>query len=237
MKVTQNQLQDLLELAAVDHLITRTKSEIEALGKNPKYLELQASLRSTSADFIAANNAIDGLKLELERLEADVELVDKRVAKDEAALRTTSVVKDAQGLQQEMRTLERRKQELEDQELGLMESLDQAQAALAAVTSTRTETEAELKTVIAGLEQEQLRLVSGLQLAQNDRKQLAERIDADLLKTYTEKAKRGAAIGRLINSECGACRMSISATNLAAIIKTPSDELAYCPECAAILVR
>jgi len=237
VKATQNQLQDLLELAAIDQQIVRTRSEIESLGKDARYQELQTKLRASSSDFVAATNDIDGLKLELKRVENDVELVRKREAKDQAALRTTSVVKDAQALQHELKTLERRRGELEDQELSLMQDLDTAQAALEAVTATRTAIEGELKEVIAALEQEQRRLVSGAELSVADRKRTADKVPADLLKLYETKAKRGPAIGRLIHSECGACRMSISATNLAEITKTPTDNLVFCPDCSAILVR
>ncbi|MEN9715405.1 MAG: hypothetical protein RJA35_872 [Actinomycetota bacterium] len=237
MKATQNQLQDLLELAAIDHAISRSKLEIEALGKDARYQELQVKLRGTSADFVAANNQIDALKLEIKRMQADVELVEKRVAKDQEALKSTSVVKNAQGLQQELKTLERRKQELEDQELDLMQGLETAEKTLAQVTQLRTETEAELKDVIARLEKERARLISGIELSLASRKQLAERLPEELTNLYANKSKRGVAVGRLIHSECGACHMNISATNLADLLKAPADELVYCPDCAAILVR
>jgi predicted nucleic acid-binding Zn-ribbon protein len=237
VKVTQNQLQDLLELNAVDQLITRTKQEAVALGSNAEYLELQAQLRAKSSEFIEAKNRIDSLKLDLKRLESDAELVNKRLAKDQAALRTTSVVKDAQGLQSEIRTLEKRKAELEDQELQIMENLDEAEAAVAAVEASRAATEEQLRGVVASLEKEKLRLVSGIELAQADRKQLAGRIPAELLAIYDNKAKRGVPVARLIHAECKGCRMNLSATNLAEILKKPSDELVYCPDCFTILVR
>jgi uncharacterized protein len=58
-----------------------------------------------------------------------------------------------------------------------------------------------------------------------------------LLEIYEKKSLRGVAVGRLLNRECGACRMTIGATALAEIASTPRDELATCPDCQAILVR
>jgi uncharacterized protein len=237
VNATPNQLQDLLELNAIDQLILKSRTEAEQLGQDQTYVKLQADLKATSGEFIAANNVIDGLKLDLKRLESDVELVDKRMAKDIASLRTTSVVKDAQGLQHEMRTLERRKQELEDQELEIMEGLEQATANLSGISSRRAEIETNLRTVIEGLNREKARLVSGIDLAQANRKQLVSKLPGDLVEIFEAKRKRSVPIGRLINSECGACRMSISATNLAGIIKAPVDQLVFCPDCSAILVR
>lgn len=237
MKVTQNQLQDLLELNAVDRQIHLTKLEISALGKDEDYLGLQAALRGSSADFIAANNRIESIKLEIARLQSDLDVVLKRISKDEQAMRTTSVVKDAQGLQQELRTLERRRSELEDHQLGLMTELDEAEAALSAIQESRTETELKLKGVIAKLEQQQAKLVSGLDLNTASRRQLAARVPEGLLGEYEQRKTKGTPVGRLVNSECGACRMSISATSIAELLRSPSDALVSCPECGAILVR
>jgi len=217
--------------------LLRTRADVSALAQDPEYLELQGKLRATSGDFIGANNAIETLKLDLQRVEADAAVVTKRIARDEQALRTTSVVRDAQGLQQELRTLERRRGELEEQELGIMQAMDDAEAALAAVSESRAATETALKAVIAKLEKEQARLVSGAELAKADRKQLAERIPSDLVSIYEQLRAKGTPVGRLINAECGACRMAISATNLAEILRTASDALVYCPDCGAILVR
>ena len=237
MKATQNQLQDLLELRAIDALMLKNRTEAENLARDSRYLKLQEDLKASSAEFIAANNRIDGLKLELERLKVDVDLVEKRIAKDQAGLRNTSVVKEAQGLQHELKTLERRKQELEDQELGIMEAMETAEKDLAAVKSSRAEIESELKSVIDELNREKARLVSGLELSAADRKRLAGGLPKELVELYENKRKRGIPIGRLVHSECGACRMSVSATNLALIIKAPADELVFCPDCNAILVR
>ncbi|MDE2409149.1 MAG: hypothetical protein KGL72_02455, partial [Actinomycetales bacterium] len=179
MNATPNQLQDLLELNALDQLILKSRTEAEQLGQDETYVKLQADFKATSGDFVAANNVIDGLKLDLKRLESDVELVDKRMAKDVASLRTTSVVKDAQGLQHEIKTLERRKQELEDQELEIMEGLEHANRNLADITARRSGIESELRTVIESLNREKARLVSGIELAQADRKQLVGRLPAD----------------------------------------------------------
>ena len=237
MKATQNQLQDLLELNALDRQIAKTRIEAESLGKDPRYVKLQEELKASSTDFIAANNRIDGLRLEMQRLKVDVELVEKRIAKDRASLRTTSVVKEAQGLQHELKTLERRQGELEDQEFAILEQQEQAEAGLRGVAEARSSIESQLKAVIDELNREKAKLVSGLSLSDADRRQLVERLPGELVDHYEAKRKRGIPIGRLIHSECGACRMSVSATNLAMILKAPIDEMVYCPDCNAILVR
>ncbi|MFM7029550.1 MAG: zinc ribbon domain-containing protein [Micrococcales bacterium] len=237
MKVTENQLQDLLEISALDQQMQRDRASLLSLGEDAEYLGLQRQLRDSSADLISASNRIDGLKLDLKRLETDVELVAKREAKDQAALRTTSVVKDAQGLQQELKTLEKRRGELEEQQLQIMEQLEEAGTQMAVVTKSRSETEELLRVVIARLESSKTKLLSGLELSQATRKQLVERVPTELMSLFETKSKRGVAIGRLTNSQCGACRMGLSATALSEVSRVPHDEIASCPDCGAILVR
>ena len=81
MKVNQTQLENLLELAATDLLILRSKNAIEELKRNPEHSEISQRLRASSASFLEANNKVETLQLELRRLETDVDLVEKRIAK------------------------------------------------------------------------------------------------------------------------------------------------------------
>lgn len=237
MKVNQTQLENLLELAATDLLILRSKNAIEELKRNPEHSEIASRLRASSAAFLEANNKVETLQLELRRLETDVELVEKRIAKDNASLRETSVVKNAQGIQHELKTLAKRKSELEDQELAIMEALGEAEAEVAAAAADRKLIEDELAAKTAELETEYRKIASGLELTVADRKQLADRVPTELLEIYTTKAKRGVPVGRLSNRECGACRISIGATGIAELTSKPADEMVTCPDCGAILVR
>lgn len=237
MKVSQTQLDDLLELAATDVHLTRSRNAIEELKRSPELLEIQARLRESSSNFLEANNALETLKLDLKRLETDVELVEKRIAKDNQSLKETSVVKNAQGIQHELRTLAKRKSELEDQELEIMEAMGDAEEKVARVAADRKLIELDLAAKTAELEAEFRKIASGLDLSKADRQQLAQRIPAELISLYDLKAKKGVPVGRLSHRECGACRISIGATSLAEIASKPMDELVTCPECGAILVR
>ncbi|MEN9989626.1 MAG: hypothetical protein RL508_605 [Actinomycetota bacterium] len=237
MKVSQNQLQDLLELTATDLLLTRSRLHIEDLKQDPMLLALQAKSRQASTDFLAANNRMDDLKLELSRLETDLQLVEKRIAKDNADLLNTSVVKNAQGIQSELKTLAKRKSDLEDAELAIMDAMGDAEALVNQHKAAKAELDAELAKTNQRLEAEFRKIASGLDLQAADRKQLAERLPHELLELYAQKAKRGTPVARLSHRECGACRVNIGATDLAEINHAPADELVTCPECNAILVR
>ena len=62
-------------------------------------------------------------------------------------------------------------------------------------------------------------------------------LDPELAAAYQRKASRSIAAGALVGRECGACRLSITATNLDEILSLPADEISECPSCQAYLVR
>jgi uncharacterized protein len=118
-----------------------------------------------------------------------------------------------------------------------MEKKEQCELDLTAITSEKQSIDQELSALEDANEQEVLKLRSGLELSGSKRNQLASRIDPELIQLYESKAKRGIAAARLLNRECGACRMTIGATALAEIVAMPADEIATCPDCQAILIR
>ena len=128
MKATASQQADLLSLANLDLQITRSKAAIKNLASGAQFSALREIQRDLAAKLIAARNALDSVNLELKRSETDLELVEQRIAKDEQRLNSTNNSKDAQGIQSELESLARRKSDLEDIELAILEQQEQAKA-------------------------------------------------------------------------------------------------------------
>lgn len=237
MKATESAQQDLLALSELDLEITRSKVTLASLTSGEAFKELREAQREAASKLIDARNLLDSVELEISRAEADLTLVEQRIAKDLDRLNQTSSSKDAQGIQAELETLKKRKSELEDLELAVLERKEIAESDFEQILSDKNAIDIELANKESSNEAEVMKLRSGLDLLSLNRAQQAGRIDAELLELYSKKAARGVAVGRLINRECGACRMAIGATALAEIIALASDEIATCPDCQAILVR
>lgn len=237
MKATENQQAELLSLVNLDLEITRTKASLAQLTNGEAFADIRAQQRNAAALLIESRNALDSVELELTRAEADLKLVEERIAKDNLRLNQTSSPKDAQGIQSELETLTKRKSELEDLELAVMERKEEVQAVYQTVLSDKQNIDAELAAKESANESEIMKLRSGLDLMTTQRAQQAGRIDRELIQLYDKKAARGIPVGRLVNRECGACRMTIGATALTEILATPRDEIATCPDCQAILIR
>lgn len=71
------------------------------------------------------------------------------------------------------------------------------------------------------------------------REGVAAGIGADVLKLYEQirRSNRGVGAARLVGANCGACHLSLPATEVDRIRHLPDDELVRCEHCSAILVR
>lgn len=237
MKATESQQSDLLSLANLDLEISRSKSAIKNLSSGAQFSELREAQRGLAAKLIDARNALDTVELQLKRSEADLALVEQRIAKDQARLNSTNNSKDAQGIQSELESLARRKSDLEDIEIAILDQQEAAKAVFATVSVDKAAVDDELAKGEAANEAAIMKLRSGLDLLTNDRAQQAARIAPELIELYDKKAARGVPVARLIGRECGACRISLGATAFNELESLARDDIATCPECQAILIR
>lgn len=237
MKASETQQADLLSLANLDLEITRSRAAIKNLSSGAQFANLREMQRELAAKLIDARNALDSVELELKRAETDLQLVEQRIAKDEQRLNSTNNAKDAQGIQSEIESLTRRKSDLEDIELAVLDQQEAAKAVFATISVDKAAVDEELAAAESANEAELMKLRSGLDLLTNDRAQQASRISTELIELYDKKAVRGVPVARLLGRECGACRISLGATAFNEVESLPHDEIATCPECQAILIR
>ena len=237
MKASESQQADLLSLSNLDLEITRARNSISGLTSGQAFTDLREVQRIAAANLIESRNQLDSVELELSRAEADLKLVEQRIEKDLQLLNQTSSSKDAQGIQAELETLKKRKSELEDLQLAVLERKEEVEIGYESIAEDKKTIDSELAAKESANETEIMKQRSGLDLLIQQRSQQASRIDQDLLELYEKKSSRGISVGRLLNRECGACRMTIGATALAEISALAKDEIATCPDCQAILVR
>jgi uncharacterized protein len=219
-----------VELARISNSRKQAQAESELEAASAETLRLSDSL-------IDARNAVGDLEMELGRAEADLELVANRIAKDKQLLTSTSSAKDAQGIEHELSTLGTRKSELEDAQLQIMELLEVAQKNHEQLRQEKQAADAKLAALQERISTELADLLSQADKVQAERKSAISSIDQELAAAYERKYSRGVAVGKLTGRDCGACRLSITATSFEELMALPSEELAECPNCQAFLVR
>ena len=237
MKANLQDQKRLLELVDLDLSLVRNAGDKAKLLSATAISEANEKALALSDHLIDARNRVGDLELELKRSENDLELVESRIAKDNQRLSSTSSAKDAQGIEHELNTLAKRKSELEDTELGIMEVLETVRAELSEAEKAKAAAENELTQLRSALATNTAELDSARAELSSKRSALVGLIEPELAVAYQRKADRNVAAGRLVGRECGACRLSITATNLEEILALPADEIAECPNCQAYLVR
>ena len=185
--------------------------------------------------------SVADLTEEQARADADVEQVRTRRTRDQGMVDGGSI-SDPKALQRmlgELESLQRRISDLEDVEIEVMERLEAAQGAL---VERSADLEAVEKDAVA---LEHTRAHKAGQLDEEiasvaaERKITASGVSADLLALYEKlrESKGGVGAAALRARECGGCRLTLNASDLAVIAKAPVDDVVRCEECGRILVR
>jgi uncharacterized protein len=236
MKTSATELMALIDVAKLASEATRVASEAKTLMAGEHLVELREQMLAKSEQISAAQGELEELERELKRQETDLELVLKRIEKDQAALNATSSAKDAVGISHELETLAARQSALEDQELELMETIERARATLAGHRLERQQLDEAFSSETAATEAKVSELRAEHQSLIDEVKSLRSRVSPELLEIFDARARRGVPIGRLVKTVCGACQMGLTATAISQLNSAATDEVKFCPECAAILV-
>lgn len=227
----------LLDLAELDERIRRA----DAARKNPpqaaRVNELVAHRQRLNQELSARLGARDDLKTELSRIESDVAVVDARAARDSDRLAASTNSKEAQGLESELAALARRKNDLEDAELAIMERLEIADAAVAEQESLIAATNAEGAELSAEGKRAVAEATAAFDAATRDRAAVAGGVPADLLALYDRLAVRSAGAAFLRRRTCEGCHMVLAGTDLQVLRQAGENDVVMCPECGCILVR
>lgn len=237
MKATSEHQSTLLDLSRIDLQLRRNQKSIDEITRGDEVLAQRQLLLANSERLLVARNEMDALELELVRAETDLKLVETRIAKDEQLLQQSSNQKDVQGIQSQLQALAKRRGELEDAELVLLERKDEIDVSLKSINAER----AEIQKLLESLETQQTaglaKLTSGQQLLRDDRVRNLSQLSSELAEHYEKLFAKGVGVGRLDGLVCDACGMTLGGDSLESVRNTPSDELAHCGECGAILVR
>lgn len=193
------------------------------------------ALRQTLSD---RTGELDDARIELSRVESDVELVEKRIARDGERLQTSSSVKDIQGLEHEVASLKARLSDLEEIELAVMEKVEELEAAVAEARAALDAHAADLAqaaaardAAIAGLDSEHGHVTA-------DRATVAGKIPDELLALYEKQRERyGVGASHLRARVSSASGVELTGSDLALVRQAAPDAVLLCPDSNAILVR
>jgi predicted nucleic acid-binding Zn-ribbon protein len=238
VKASPEDQRRLLDLQAVDTALAQLAHKRRSL---PELAEIDAVSRELSAmedERVRAQVAVDDLDRDISRFEKDIEQVRLRKERDQKRLDAGGAVREIEGLQHELATLNRRQSELEDSELELMEQKETAEATLAEVRG-RLAAAAERRSAAEKRRDETLGdIAKEEEFKSSSRGPLAADLPGDLVALYDKirlESGLGAALFR--SGRCGGCRIELYGADLARVKAAAPDDVVRCEECRRIMVR
>jgi predicted nucleic acid-binding Zn-ribbon protein len=231
-----NSLADLLDLQDIDLQIDRLLNERQSLPALAEYRAAHTREEDLKTRVGAAEAALRETTLGFDKTSGELDIAAAKLESEQNRLYAGGLsARDADYMRREVEMLGRKKVEMEDSLLALMElreeqeqALETLQGELAAATEGKATLEAVIQEAWRGID---------VDLARKEARkaEIVPLIPEDLLELYEElrPAKEGVAIGRLVESVCGGCHLRLTAAERLDVTRSDPPR---CIHCRRILV-
>ncbi len=229
----------LLDLQAIDSQLTSLKRRTRDVTENPEIGAVAAKLASANSKLVTADTEVSDAERALKRAEDDVATVVTRLERNQSRLESgAGSPKDLTAMQHEVESLKKRRTDLEDAELEVMERLESARTQ----QGRERDVVESIKTELTALEEKRDAELAEIDTARNEllreRDECAASFDAGLLALYEKiLAHRGIGAAKLYHGRSEGSGMQLSPGDLADIRKAAPDDVVTCPDSGCILVR
>jgi uncharacterized protein len=226
----------LLDLQDVDSVIDRRArrlGEIKAALHETDELIAARSARHTAEESVTHKRAHrKDLELADASLETRIRQADQRLYSG-----TVKNPKELLDLQNDIASLKKQKDTLDDQLFAAMVALEEAETELNTCTDTLTRVEAEWRASQGDLATELIQLEHELAEKTVEQTEARAQLSGPDLAQYDQLRRRkgGVAVVEMAGSMCGACGVRVAAHILQQL--SQADHLARCGNCERILVR
>ena len=229
-------LQDLdTRLAQLDHRLAHMSEREELTASRVEAEEVDARSALLAVE-------IGALRSEQRRHEDEVASLEEKAQNTNDNMYSGSVTapKELEAMQEEIASLARRQEIVEDSILELMEQTEPLDAQAAGIDGERAQIDMRTGQLGARIEVAEQEIAAEQSVIQTERAAVVKRIGPELEGIYDKQraSMRGrVAVGRLVGATCDACHLELSAVEVDRVRHMPDIEPAFCPECGALLVR
>jgi predicted nucleic acid-binding Zn-ribbon protein len=205
-----------------------------------RFQELQRELGACRTAAAQVRGRRDELTARQSAIEAELADVERRLSDLDRRLHSGEVTatRELTAMVDQVELLKRRRSELEDADLELMELADPLDAELAALADRAAALDADASAAGAALAAAEREIDAEIEVRTADRARVSTAVPRDLLGTYERLRARLGGVGaaRLVGSSCSGCHLALPATELERIRHARPDELITCEQCGRILV-
>jgi predicted nucleic acid-binding Zn-ribbon protein len=238
VKATPNEQTLLLKLQEADTRLSQLEHTEKKLPQAAAVAALTPKVEAVRQQLVLRTGELEDARIELKRVESDVAVVEARIARDAGRLEHSASMKDAQALESELASLKKRRYDLEEIELTVMERIEQIETALGRVEAERESLGAQLSALEAELAEERSKIAAAKKALADDREVAAGHVPADLVALYEkQRARYGVGAALLLRGVSLGSNVKLNESDLAVIRRAAPDEVLLCPDSGAILIR
>ena len=228
----------LLDIQAIDTKLSQLDHQAKSLPEHAALQQLAVENSELLVTLAEQKGVLEDARIELKRVESDVEVVEARISRDSARLQASSSVKDVAALEQELAALKKRQFDLEEIELTVMEKVEQQDVVVGhlgeqggVIQGRMADLEGERDSAMKILDEERAN-------ANANRVELVARVPEDLIALYEKQRQRyGSGASLLRGGVSLASGVKLHENEMVAIRAAAPDEVIICPDSSAILVR
>jgi uncharacterized protein len=238
--VTDESFARLLVVQDLDTLITQLAHRREMLAERTGLTGLEAELETLASEKATLSEQRAALTAAQRDLEAQIATINERSSGIETRMYAArgSSTRDLQAMDEEVRHLNQRRSELEDEELVAMVEQEPVDAALVALAARTAPVEEKVDALRVEVAQAQSEIDVELETATAARAAEAAQLPAPLAQRYEALRTRlkGTGAARLIGHRCDGCHLELSSGEVERILHTTPDSVVTCDQCGRILV-
>jgi predicted nucleic acid-binding Zn-ribbon protein len=238
--MSDGSLERVLVVQDLDTLITQLTHRRAALAERVGLTALESELTTLAAEEAASTARRAELVATQKDLESQIAVINERRSGIEQRMYAArgSSTRDLQAMDEEVRHLNQRRGELEEEELVAMVDQEPIDAALAALAERRKPIEAKAIVLRAEVAEGQRAIDGELAVATAERATEAAQLPAALAERYEALRTRmkGTGAARLIGHRCDGCHLELSPVEVGRIRAATPDTVVTCDQCGRILV-
>jgi predicted nucleic acid-binding Zn-ribbon protein len=233
-------LDALLELQDLDTAISQLEHRKAALPERQQLARVAAALRDVEARVSEVETSREALAERQRTLESEIAAaIARREGLEQRmyAARGTPA-RELQAMDEEIRHLRERQDQLEDDELEVMVALEPLDAQRAALEADKTALDIEGGQLRAALSEAEAAIDAELATQHAARAAAADAVPADLRTRYDELRARlgGTGAARLVGNRCSGCHLELPSMEVDRIRRLPPGTVVTCDQCGRILV-
>jgi len=238
--VSLEELEALLLVQERDIVLDQLRHRRDAMPERAELAARAGELRDREADrsSVAARHRV--VLAEERRIDDEARALGDRADEMNKRLYSGTVAspRELQAMQADIDMLHRRRSDLEDEELEVMEQREALDAELAGLDAAIAELGSAVSELRATIGRAEGEIDDEIVRETARRADLARPITEPLLRDYERRRaqNRGSGAARLVGTTCQACHLTIPSTEAEQIRRAGGSDVAYCDNCSAILV-